>query len=65
MKGSPAINAALISGLQKLEHYEIASYGALHEWAIVLGHKEAAHTLKEILHEEEAANDSLTKLDHF
>src|ERR1700730_1146420 len=29
-KGSPTINAALISAGQKVEHYEIASYGCLH-----------------------------------
>ena len=38
-KGSPAINAALISAAQKVEHYEIASYGCLHEWAGLLGNE--------------------------
>src|ERR1700722_3802470 len=38
-KGSPAINAALISAAQKVEHYETASYGCLHEWAGLLGNK--------------------------
>src|SRR5688572_17907923 len=38
-KGSPAINAALISVAQKVEHYEIASYGCLHEWSELLGNK--------------------------
>ena len=37
-KGSPAINAALISAAQRVEHYEIAAYGCLHEWAGLLGH---------------------------
>lgn len=36
-KGSSAINAALISAAQKVEHYEIASFGCLHEWAGLLG----------------------------
>src|ERR1035441_8066245 len=40
-KGSPAINAALISAAQKVEHYEMASYGCLHEWAGLLGKKKA------------------------
>ncbi len=31
-KGEPTINAALISAGQKVEHYEIASYGCLQEW---------------------------------
>jgi len=61
-KGSPAINAALISVAQKIEHYEIASYGCLHEWAALLGNKEAAGVLKEILGEERAANESLIEL---
>ena len=61
-KGSPAINAAIISAAQKVEHYEIASYGCLHEWAAVLGNLEAAGLLEEILLEEKAANESLTGL---
>ena len=61
-KGSPAINAALISAAQKVEHYEIASYGCLQEWASVLGNPEAAGLLEEILMEEKAANESLTEL---
>jgi ferritin-like metal-binding protein YciE len=61
-KGSPAINAALISAAQKVEHHEMASYGALHAWAGLLEKKEAANLLLEILGEEEAANDALTAL---
>ena len=61
-KGSPTINAALISAAQKVEHYEIASYGCLHEWARLLANSEAAGLLQEILEEEKAANDALTEL---
>jgi ferritin-like metal-binding protein YciE len=61
-KGSPAINAALISAAQKVEHYEMASYGCLHEWAGLLGNQEATGLLQEILEEEKAANESLTEL---
>jgi len=61
-KGSPAINAALISAAQKVEHYEMASYGCLHEWAGLLGNNEAASLLEQILEEEKAANESLTEL---
>jgi ferritin-like metal-binding protein YciE len=61
-KGSPAINAALISAAQKVEHYEMASYGCLHEWAGLLGNKKAAGLLKQILGEETAANEGLSKL---
>jgi ferritin-like metal-binding protein YciE len=61
-KDSPAINAALISAAQKVEHYEMASYGCLHEWAGLLGNDEAAGLLEEILEEEKTANESLTEL---
>ena len=61
-KGSPALNAALISAAQKVEHHEIASYGALHEWAKLLGNSRAADLLEEILGEEKAANATLTEL---
>ena len=61
-KGSPAINAALIAAGQKVEHYEIASYGCLHEWAGLLGHEEAAGLLKENLDQEMAADGALTEI---
>jgi ferritin-like metal-binding protein YciE len=61
-KGSPALNAALISAAQKVEHHEMASYGCLHEWAGLLGNEKAAGLLEEILNEEKAANEKLTEL---
>ena len=61
-KGSPAINAALISLAQKIEHHEMAHYGCLREWAGLLDNKEAAGLLQEILDEEKSANDALTAL---
>jgi ferritin-like metal-binding protein YciE len=61
-KGSPAINAALISAAQKVEHYEMASYGGLHAWAELLNNAEAAGLLEEILEQERAANAALKDL---
>lgn len=61
-KGSPAINAALISAGQKVEHYEMASYGCLREWAALLGNEKAAGLLQEILDQEKAANATLSRL---
>jgi len=61
---SPALNAALIAAAQKVEHYEIASYGCLHEWAEQLGNKKAAGLLKQTLDEEKHANESLNALAH-
>lgn len=61
-EGSPAINAALIATAQKVEHYEMATYGCLHEWAFLLGNKKAATLLQEILNDEGATNKELTAL---
>ncbi len=61
-KGTAAINAALISVAQKLKHYEIASYGCLHEWAVDLENQEASTLLKGILTEVRDANEALIKL---
>ncbi len=61
-KGSPAVNAALIAAGQKVEHYEIASYGCLCEWAKLLGHNDAARLLEQNLEQEKNANDTLTEI---
>ena len=61
-KKSPAINAAIISAAQKVEHYEIASYGTLRAWAQLLGNQEATDLLEEILDEEKAADRTLNDL---
>jgi ferritin-like metal-binding protein YciE len=61
-KKSPTLNAALVFAGQKAEHYEIASYGALRDWARLLGNSEAAGILDEILDEEKAADKKLNEL---
>ncbi len=57
-----ALDAALIAAAQAIEHYEIARYGTLREWAKVLGHTEAHDMLSQILDMEKAANSKLTGL---
>jgi ferritin-like metal-binding protein YciE len=61
-KDSAALDAALIAAAQKVEHYEIASYGTLMAWAKQMGHDEAVELLKETLDEEKAADDKLTSV---
>jgi ferritin-like metal-binding protein YciE len=61
-KGELTINAALVSAAQKVEHYEIGSYGCLREWAHLLGNHEAAGLIGEILAEEKTADAALTEL---
>ena len=55
-KDSPALDAALISCAQKIEHQGIASCGCLAEWAGLLGNKEATSLLRDILSEKKAAD---------
>jgi ferritin-like metal-binding protein YciE len=60
-KGS-AINAAIIAAGQKVEHYEIATYGCLKAWAGILGNNDAVSLLGEILEEEKNADRTLNDL---
>ncbi|MEF4793355.1 ferritin-like domain-containing protein [Escherichia coli] len=57
-----ALIAALIAAAQKVEHYEIASYGTLATLAEQLGYRKAAKLLKETLEEEKATDIKLTDL---
>lgn len=59
---SPALDATLIAGAQKVEHYEIASYGTLCAWAELMSHEGALQLLKENLNEEETADKKLTEI---
>lgn len=60
---SPALDAAIISATQKIEHYEMASYGILRSFAktLDLGH-EIVGLFQENLDEERAADKKLTKI---
>ncbi|HEV8362839.1 MAG TPA: ferritin-like domain-containing protein [Gemmatimonadaceae bacterium] len=55
-------DAGIIASAQKVEHYEIATYGTLCEYANVLGHSEIADLLKTTLEEEKAADKKLSEL---
>jgi ferritin-like metal-binding protein YciE len=61
-KGTPALDAGLISSAQAVEHYEIARYGTLRSWAQQLGYKDAVSLLEETLKEESQTDEILTKL---
>jgi ferritin-like metal-binding protein YciE len=52
-------DAALISAAQRVEHYEMAGYGCVREYARILGQKEIASLLDETFKEEEAADKKL------
>ncbi len=55
-------DASLICASQKIEHYEIASYGCLRSWAQLLDMDDPANLLEETLDEENAADEHLTSL---
>jgi len=61
-KGSAARDAGLIICAQKIEHYEIASYGSLVQLAKTMGQNEAAELLQETLDEEKQTDLLLTEL---
>ncbi len=61
-EGSMTRDAALIIAAQKVEHYEIATYGGLAQLAITMGHDKAADLLEKTLQEEEDTDYELTEI---
>jgi ferritin-like metal-binding protein YciE len=55
-------DAALITAAQRVEHYEMAGYGGVREYAKLLGQAEAMNLLDATLKEEEAADKKLTMI---
>ena len=55
-------DCGIILAAQKVEHYEIATYGCLTEWAKQMGHKEVAKLLYATLEEEKGADELLTRV---
>src|SRR5678815_3839450 len=56
------LDAALIGAAQRVEHYEIAAYGTVCEFATVLGEKEHASLLEQTLEEEKETDEKLSEL---
>lgn len=61
-KGTEALDAGLVSAAQAVEHYEIARYGTLKQWAQQLGMKDAVRLLDQTLQEERKTDEALTSL---
>jgi ferritin-like metal-binding protein YciE len=59
---SEVLDAGLIAAAQKVEHYEIASYGTVCTWAQQLGQHDALRLLKQTLQEEKATDEKLTRI---
>jgi ferritin-like metal-binding protein YciE len=58
----PQRDAGIIAAAQKVEHYEIASYGTLRTYAEILGMDEVAQILEQILEQEKGADVKLTEI---
>jgi ferritin-like metal-binding protein YciE len=56
------LDAALIASAQKVEHYEIATYGTLATFAEIMGHQDAKDLLGQTLDEEKEADEKLTQV---
>jgi len=56
------MDAAIIAGAQRAEHYEMAGYGCVRTYARILGEDSAAELLDKTLQEEGAADQGLTKI---
>jgi ferritin-like metal-binding protein YciE len=62
-KAEPSVrDAALIGAAQKVEHYEIASYGTIVQWAKQMGRQDIKDLLGQTLDEEEKADQKLSEL---
>ncbi|MGM9478108.1 YciE/YciF ferroxidase family protein [Pedobacter sp. GSP4] len=60
--GTATRDVGIILAAQKVEHYEIASYGGLHQLALTLGLDEVAALLAQTLEEEKNADDNLSQV---
>jgi ferritin-like metal-binding protein YciE len=56
------LDAGIIAGAQRVEHYEIAGYGTVRTYAQLLGHKEWIPLLEQTLNEEKQADQKLNQL---
>ena len=61
-KGSSALDAGIIISAQKVEHYEIASYGSLEQLAKTMSRNDIAELLQITLDEEKETDELLTEL---
>ncbi|MGD0941169.1 MAG: ferritin-like domain-containing protein [Terracidiphilus sp.] len=57
-------DAGLISAAQRVEHYEMAAYGAVRSYAEILGQSQISELLQATLQEEKAADKKLTEISH-
>lgn len=57
-------DAGIIAAAQKVEHFEMASYGSARDWAKILGLNQQAEVLQKTLNEEKHADSVLINISH-
>ena len=62
VEDGPVLDACLIAGGQRAEHYEIGAYGTCIAWAKQMRHQDVVKLLLQTLNEEKAADKKLTAL---
>ena len=62
VENNATLEAGLLAGAQAVEHYEMARYGTLVEWAHTLGHDDAADLLEETLNQEKKTDQLLNDM---
>jgi ferritin-like metal-binding protein YciE len=62
IENTATLEAGLLAGAQAVEHYEIARYGTLVEWAKIMGHREAVNLLEETLDQQKKTDRPLNKM---
>lgn len=62
VEDGPVLDACIIAGAQRAEHYEIGAYGTCVAWAKQMGHRDVARLLDQTLAEEKAADKKLSAL---
>jgi ferritin-like metal-binding protein YciE len=56
------LDACIIAGAQRAEHYEIGAYGVCIAWSQAMGHTKVTRLLTQTLNEEKAADKKLSKI---
>ncbi len=62
IEAGPVLDAALLAGLQRVEHYEIAAYGTVVAFAEAMGQQEIQQLLEQTLQEEKETDQKLTEV---
>jgi ferritin-like metal-binding protein YciE len=61
---APVRDAGIVTAAQRVEHYEMAAYGSVRDFAQIMGETQQAGLLQQTLDEEKHANEVLTSISN-